>query len=79
VHRDLNSTETNDAQASFRLRDVDGILPLSCACFLLTNIEGVSAARTLAAKHDEVIDPRQFRKLAGKFIGDVGFAAIGLG
>ena len=44
---------------SLRLRDVDGILPLSCACFLLAYIEGVSAARTLAAKNDYAIDPRQ--------------------
>jgi sulfate permease, SulP family len=41
------------------LRDVDGILPLSCACFLLAYIEGVSAARALAAKNDYAIDPRQ--------------------
>jgi MFS superfamily sulfate permease-like transporter len=44
---------------SLRARDVDGILPLSCACFLLAYIEGISAARTLAAKHDYAIDPRQ--------------------
>ncbi|HEY2251552.1 MAG TPA: SulP family inorganic anion transporter, partial [Planctomycetaceae bacterium] len=44
---------------SLRLRDVDGILPLSCACFLLAYIEGISAARTMAAKHDYEIDPRQ--------------------
>jgi SulP family sulfate permease len=44
---------------SLRLRDVDGILPLSCACFLLAYIESVSAARTLAAKNDHEIDPRQ--------------------
>ena len=37
----------------------DGILPLSAACFLLADIEGVSAARTLAAEHDDVISPRQ--------------------
>src|SRR5262249_57752005 len=37
---------------ALRLRDVDGVLPLSCACFLLAYIEGISAARTLAAKND---------------------------
>ncbi|HTQ37933.1 MAG TPA: SulP family inorganic anion transporter [Pirellulales bacterium] len=42
-----------------RLRDVDGILPLSCACFLLSYIESISAARTLAAKNNYQIDPRQ--------------------
>src|SRR5262245_35959052 len=44
---------------SLRLRDVDGILPLSCACFLLAYIEGISAARTLAGRNDYEIDPRQ--------------------
>jgi high affinity sulfate transporter 1 len=44
---------------SMRLRDVDGILPLSCACFLLAYIESISAARTLAAKNDYEINPRQ--------------------
>jgi MFS superfamily sulfate permease-like transporter len=44
---------------SLRLRDVDGVLPLSCACFLLAYIEGISSARTLAARHNDSIDPRQ--------------------
>src|SRR5205085_8240315 len=44
---------------SLRLRDVDGILPLSCACFLLAYIESISAARTLAARNNDEIDPRQ--------------------
>jgi len=44
---------------SLRLRDVDGVLPLACACFLLAYIEGVSAARTLAARHDATIDTRR--------------------
>lgn len=44
---------------SLRLRDVDGILPLGCACFLLAYIEGISAARTLAAKHEYEVSPRQ--------------------
>jgi high affinity sulfate transporter 1 len=44
---------------SLRLRDVDGILPLSFACFLLAYIESISAARTLAVKHDYEIDSRQ--------------------
>jgi MFS superfamily sulfate permease-like transporter len=41
------------------LRDVDGVLPLSAACFLLGFVESVSAGRTLAAKHGYEIDPRQ--------------------
>jgi high affinity sulfate transporter 1 len=42
-----------------RPRDVDGIIPLAAACFLLAYIEGVSAARTLAEKHGYEIDARQ--------------------
>lgn len=44
---------------SLRPHDVDGILPLSCACFLLAYIESISAARTLAAKNSYEINPRQ--------------------
>jgi anti-anti-sigma factor len=44
---------------SLNFRDVDGILPLSCACFLLAYIEGISAARALASKNDYEINPRQ--------------------
>jgi len=44
---------------SLRLRDVDGVVPLAAACFLLAYVEGVSAARTLADKHGYKIDPRQ--------------------
>lgn len=44
---------------SLRWSDVDGILPLAGACFLLSYIESISAARTLAAIHDEEINPRQ--------------------
>jgi high affinity sulfate transporter 1 len=44
---------------SLHLRDVDGILPLGCACFLLAYIEGISAARTLAVQNDYEINPRE--------------------
>ena len=44
---------------SLRPRDVDGILPLAFACFLLAYIEGVSAARALAQRHGYEIDARQ--------------------
>ncbi len=47
------------AWPSLRPRDVDGILPLAAACFLLAYVEGVSAARTLAEKHGYKINPRQ--------------------
>ncbi len=44
---------------SLRWSDVDGILPLAGACFLLSYIESISAAKTLAARHDIAVDPRQ--------------------
>lgn len=44
---------------SLRPRDVDGVIPLAFACFLLAYIEGVSAARALAQRHGYEIDPRQ--------------------
>ena len=47
------------AWPSLQLRDVDGVLPLAAACFLLGFVESISAARTLAAKHDYEINPRQ--------------------
>ena len=42
-----------------RLRDVDGVIPLAVACVLLAYIEGVSAARTFAAKNGYALDARQ--------------------
>ena len=47
------------ALPSLRPRDVDGVIPLAFACFLLAYIEGVSAARTLAQRHGYEIDARQ--------------------
>ena len=44
---------------SLRPRDVDGVIPLALACFLLAYIEGVSAARALAQRHGDEIDARQ--------------------
>jgi MFS superfamily sulfate permease-like transporter len=44
---------------ALRLRDVEGIVPLALGCLLLAYIEGVSAARTFAAKHRYDLDPRQ--------------------
>lgn len=44
---------------ALRLRDVDGIIPLACAILLLAYVEGVSAARTFAAKHGYPLDVRQ--------------------
>jgi high affinity sulfate transporter 1 len=47
------------AWPSLRVRDVDGVLPLAAACFLLGYVESVSAARTMAAKNGYTINPRQ--------------------
>jgi high affinity sulfate transporter 1 len=59
---------------ALRLRDVEGIVPLAGGCLLLAYIEGVSAARTFAAKHGYALDTRQ--ELLG--IGAANLAA-GLG
>jgi high affinity sulfate transporter 1 len=57
-----------------RVRDVDGLLPLAAGCVLLAYVEGVSAARTFAAKHDYELDVRQ--ELLG--LGGANlFAAVG--
>jgi high affinity sulfate transporter 1 len=47
------------AWPSLRARDVDGVVPLAAACFLLAYVEGISAARTLADKHGYKISARQ--------------------
>lgn len=47
------------AWPSLRLRDVDGVIPLAAACFLLAYVEGISAARAIADKHGYKINPRQ--------------------
>ena len=61
---------------ALRLRDVEGIVPLAGGVLLLAYIEGVSAARSFAAKHGYALDPRQ------EFLG-IGaanlFAALGQG
>ncbi len=59
---------------SLRVRDIDGVLPLAMACFLLSYIESVSAARTLAQKNGYSIDPRQELLALG-----VANAAVALG
>jgi len=47
------------AWPALRIRDVEGIIPLAAGCLLLAYIEGVSAARTFAAKHGYALDTRQ--------------------
>ena len=64
------------AGPALRLRDVEGILPLAAGCLLLAYIEGVSAARTFAAKHGYTLDPRQ--ELLGIGVANLA-AAMGHG
>jgi high affinity sulfate transporter 1 len=47
------------AWPSLRLRDVDGVMPLAGACFILAYVEGVSAARSLAERHGYSVNARQ--------------------
>jgi high affinity sulfate transporter 1 len=47
------------AGPAIRVRDVEGILPLAGGCLLLAYVEGVSAARAFAEKHNYALDPRQ--------------------
>jgi sulfate permease, SulP family len=47
------------ALPSLRPSDVDGVIPLALACFLLAYIEGVSAARALAERHGDDVDARK--------------------
>jgi sulfate permease, SulP family len=47
------------AGPALRWSDAEGIFPLAAGCLLLAYIEGVSAARTFAAKHGYALDPRQ--------------------
>lgn len=64
------------AAPSLKLRDVDGVIPLAFACFLLAYIEGISAARAIAERHDQEINARQ--ELLG--LGAANFAvAFGQG
>lgn len=44
---------------SLRLADVDGVIALAFACFLMGYIETVSAARTFALKNNYEVNPRQ--------------------
>lgn len=47
------------SRPSLRLRDIDGVLELAVACFLMGYIETISAARTFAMKNNYQINPRQ--------------------
>jgi len=47
------------SRPSLHFRDVDGVLELAFACFLMGYIETISAARTFAMKNDYKINARQ--------------------
>jgi high affinity sulfate transporter 1 len=64
------------AGPALRLHDEEGIVPLAAGCLLLAYIEGVSAARTFAAKHGYPLDPRQ--ELLGLAAANLA-AALGQG
>lgn len=44
---------------ALHVRDVDGVLALAAACFLLAYVEGISASRAIAERHGYAINPRQ--------------------
>ena len=47
-------------------RELDTLLPLALACFLLAYNEGIAAARLLAIRHNQAVDPnRELLALAG--------------
>ena len=47
------------ARPSLRFKDIDGVLELAFACFLMGYIETISAARTFAIKNNYTINPHQ--------------------
>lgn len=47
------------SRPSLRFTDVDGVVGLAFACFLMGYIETISAARTFGIKNDYSINPRQ--------------------
>jgi sulfate permease, SulP family len=47
------------SRPALRFRDVDGVLELAFACFLMGYIETISAARTFALKNNYTINARQ--------------------
>ncbi len=69
------------SRPSLRFNDVEGVLELAFACFLMGYIETISAARTFAMKHRYDVDPRQellsmgFANLATSFFS--GFVVAG--
>lgn len=44
---------------SLHTQHIEGLIELAFACFLLSYVESIAAARTFAAKHHYTVDPRQ--------------------
>ncbi|ULQ56112.1 SulP family inorganic anion transporter [Flavihumibacter rivuli] len=59
VTGNIPGTLPSFGRPSLRFKDVDGVLELSIACFLMGYIETVSAARTFAIKHGYDVNARQ--------------------
>ncbi|MEP7329736.1 MAG: SulP family inorganic anion transporter, partial [Betaproteobacteria bacterium] len=57
---------------TFTWQDLDTLLPLAFACFLLAFNEGIAAARLLATRHGYAIDPN--RELLGLGAVNIGIA-----
>jgi MFS superfamily sulfate permease-like transporter len=52
--------------------ELDTLVPLSLACFLLAYNEGIAAARLLALRHDQAIDPN--RELTALGVANIAIA-----
>ena len=61
---------------SLHLQHIEGLVELAFACFLLSYVESIAAARTFAAKYHYTIDPR--RELMGLGVANL-VAALGHG
>ena len=44
---------------SFQMQHIEGLIELAFACFLLSYVESIAAARTFASKYHYTVDPRQ--------------------
>ncbi len=44
---------------SFHIQHIEGLMELAFACFLLSYVESIAAARTFASKYHYTVDPRQ--------------------
>lgn len=49
----------NLGMPSFPVEQIEGLLELAFACFLISYVESIAAARTFAAKYHYTVDPRQ--------------------